>query len=1254
MRSDASALLPADPALTATLKAAERTTGASTLLIELDGTEVERDELRAKAHALAGALDALPVIETVRGGPSEEGILDVGKRMTPHLTAFVPAEQLEDRLSEGGIRSTLRRQQDRLQGFAGLFLRPAVDDDPLDLRSLATATLGAPALRFRIDGDLLLDTDGSRALLIAETGRTPGAIQPNDPDILALERVFGDAGLPVRWFGGLRIASGTATTVAADVRTTSLIGIGLLTAVLLLGLRSWRPVVGALPPTLVAAGCTLVGAWWASPLHGIQIAFGAALAGLAVDYWIHLYLKAASIPATTWEERFDAAQTALQKLRVAMVVSAASTTVAFATLTTSDLPVVRTLGWTGGAAAVGALLGVTLLGPMAYAWVGRPSPRERGRRWPLALPSVLGLALLGLFGTGGSFDPDPMGLIARPDDVASDEAWFAEHYGLSRQRALVLLEGPDAHDRAARVQEALDGLGIVQTQGPASVLPSPAQQARRRQALRPVHELQADIDRIAAELGMGPFPDAAQRIHDRSAAVPVTLWDDSFMEPRVLLGENDALVTVPLPDPSVVPAFRDTLAAVDDAPLVVPSARATEGLEGARTALAQYGLLGLSLVYGLLVVRHRHPGRPLLALAPAGAALTGSMGAMALAGLPWNPVSLATLVPVLGLAVDYGVFVVEEREEARHPVGLSSLTTLAGFLPLFLASSPALAGVGIAMGAGIGSAAAMALWVVPALQEGALSIRVRTWLERAALAAVLFLHVDIGWIVFGSVGRKAPFTALPREVVQEGAERRSGPVRLVRTEGIHVLSTEGEPYAIGWHARRATAHLRPRLEEELFESFTTQVPNVGFRWLITRGSLAAGLTLEHHILPEHLVEIQGGDDASDDPYWLSGPSYTRKIYYHALHDIGQALVDSPLLACTGFMAGPGATTNGHWLLARNFDFEGGVAFDRDKVLRVHRSTGGRSYLSIGFAGMIGAVSGVNDAGIAVAINASGSSEPPRPGTPMTLILREILETATTLDDAERILRERTGFVSENVLVVDADHDRAALFEVTPRQVERIDVDGSLGVANHFRSPAFRDDPTNQHRLATSTTGARQARMDELLARHDGELDLEVALDLLTDRQGKGDAALPAGHRHALDAHIATHGVAIDATTRTVRVSRFPNLSAGFVELSLADALAGDLQVEEVRAPSGDAGAALGLREGRELLRRARRARLHEADRLTQEALRKMPGHPEALFERGRILLELGEEDAGRSLLEAARAAPPEYAHQIDAIEELLR
>jgi len=107
------------------------------------------------------------------------------------------------------------------------------------------------------------------------------------------------------------------------------------------------------------------------------------------------------------------------------------------------------------------------------------------------------------------------------------------------------------------------------------------------------------------------------------------------------------------------------------------------------------------------------------------------------------------------------------------------------------------------------------------------------------------------------------------------------------------------------------------------------------------------------------------------------------------------------------------------------------------------------------------------------------------------------------------------------------------------------------VANHFRTAPLRDDPKDARVRRITSTEARQARMEELLRRHYGRIDPQVAVAMLRDRSGVGDAVLPLGNRNAVDALLATHSVVADLTERVIWVSEGPNTLGPYRRIDLA-------------------------------------------------------------------------------------------------------
>lgn len=522
-------------------------------------------------------------------------------------------------------------------------------------------------------------------------------------------------------------------------------------------------------------------------------------------------------------------------------------------------------------------------------------------------------------------------------------------------------------------------------------------------------------------------------------------------------------------------------------------------------------------------------------------------------------------------------------------------------------------------------------------------------LRAIGCAVVVALNLQL-LLVLRFVARPPELPPLPAVAPPTGDDRRLGANRLLGSDGIWTLALTGSPAEMGAAHGLLTGDLRDRLEAETFSAFGRAVPHWLGRAAILEGVVIVAPGLDQHIDDRWRTELAALVASTPDPRAWALPAYTRKLYFHALFDIGQALVDSPLVACTGFLATGAATIDGHTLLARNFDFEGGRTFDDEKMVVVRRPTNGLATISVAFPGMVGIVSGINERHIAVALQAAGSEVPIRMGTPTTLVLREALEEATSLDDVGRILEQRRGFATELVLAADGLRGEAAVFEVTPDRVERLPAGDLLGVSNQLRTAALAADPENVRRIRDQTTGVRLERITELVEARRGTLDLGSAVEILRDRDGPGGTPLPRGHRWALDADIASHALAIDATAGVLWVSVTPNLSGGFVAYEMDALLAGDLAPTPVVGPSSPEDARTTHRF-RELLRDAE-SRPVDAERLLREAVVLRPDHPEGLLALAEVVAERGDVDELRSLLDRAAAGPPETQTDRDRLERL--
>ena len=166
--------------------------------------------------------------------------------------------------------------------------------------------------------------------------------------------------------------------------------------------------------------------------------------------------------------------------------------------------------------------------------------------------------------------------------------------------------------------------------------------------------------------------------------------------------------------------------------------------------------------------------------------------------------------------------------------------------------------------------------------------------------------------------------------------------------GILVGRFTGAPYDLGFSFGRLTRPWIRSQERHLEQLFTVLVPG-GFKRSLVRQLSALRLRgLPDDVPDDLLVSMSGLADGYEPvPPARGWNAYRRILYLHALHDVSQRFVDAPALAaaCTGFLA-KGA--DGSLLLARDFDFEGGEIFDRQKLVSVVAPEGKIPYLSVGF------------------------------------------------------------------------------------------------------------------------------------------------------------------------------------------------------------------------------------------------------------------------------------------------------------------
>ncbi len=699
--------------------------GSRLLLAGIRGADTRT--LAAQSDALRRRLAETPSIEFVANGDAQSldaipaALLPYRYLLTDRYDAQpLDAETLRDALDE--------RLQD-LGSPAADLVEPLLPSDPtLEFLHLAERwePAGAPE---RID-DVWFDAAGEEALLVLRThaaGFDPGA---QAGVIAAIEAAFAevsaDSGsrLTLTGPGAFSVEIGARTAREA----TRIGAFGTLGLVLLfvLAYRSARLLLlGVLP----LASAALVGfaavAATADSIHGITLAFGFTLVGVAQDYPVHLFshLHGRQRPG-------DVARTLWPTLLTGVV----STCIAYLTFLVTGVDGLRQLAvFTIAGLLAAALATRFLLPPLLPArsgdvgrarWVvacaGVFDHLPRPRPWLLGGLAVLALAVAA-WAPAPFWENDLSRLTPVPEQGMRDDTRLREALGAPDVRYMATLRAAD--DEAALAASAalvpvLDGLVADGALGSfelaARYLPDAATQRARQARLPAPDALRATLDTAVAGTpfradAFAPFLDDVETA--RTAPV-LTAGDlagtplEASVSGLLLPGADGSVALVSLgglTDPDRVAAALAAAGAQ-----LVDLKDTSESLVGAWRG----GVLGALALAALLLAATvwfalRRPARVGRVLLPMGLTLVLSVAVLRACGVELTLFHLVSLILAAGLGLDYALFFERARHDRAehlrtlHAILVCSSMTALVFGLLALSSIPVLRAIGLTVTLGV-------------------------------------------------------------------------------------------------------------------------------------------------------------------------------------------------------------------------------------------------------------------------------------------------------------------------------------------------------------------------------------------------------------------------------------------------------------------------------------------------------------------------------------------------------------------------
>nr|WP_255216714.1 MMPL family transporter [Pseudenhygromyxa sp. WMMC2535] len=545
-----------------------------------------------------------------------------------------------------------------------------------------------------------------------------------------------DPGLSLRQSGVGRFALKSEAQIRGDItRISTIATVGVLALFLLLFRRLRLVLLPMLPLAAGVLTATTLCLLFFGRIHGLTLAFGASLIGVCIDYPVHLFNHHVLEPDP------EGAAGAARRVRPGLLLGAATTVAGFVGLGWTSFPGVREIAVFAAAGVAAALAATLWLLPPLMGAAPPPVAIQRelaqragavveglgARRRALLVLPILALILIAVAAPRLRFVDDVSALTERdPQLLAEDEA-VRELVSRMDAGRMVVAIGDDDEQALAKNDRVHAALVAAREAGELADFQSMHEllwsQARQRENLAAYGEPEAFMARLDAAYAAhgfraGVFSGFGEALEAQRAGegAPPLDWPTLAASP---LGDAAASMRVELDgqigilsltrgvdDPEAVAARLDALG-LDDVHLFDQRALMAELYGRHRRSTLELVGLGLFAVLAMIGLRYRKLGPTLAAFTPALLAAGTTVALLVLAGFELTLLHVVSLLLVLSMGVDYGVFLVESRhspgEVAATVLSLMAccLSTVLAFGLLAMSSNPALRAIGLTTGLGV-------------------------------------------------------------------------------------------------------------------------------------------------------------------------------------------------------------------------------------------------------------------------------------------------------------------------------------------------------------------------------------------------------------------------------------------------------------------------------------------------------------------------------------------------------------------------
>ena len=702
--------------------------------------EVSSDSLTQAADKITQSLKPPFFVQAV-SGISQSQKLKLFNWMYDHLPCLINEADiafLTEEISPASIDQRLQENIRVLHSPESIVLKELILQDPLAFRRLLLGKLQQLNIMsgFSVDSDYFLSKDNKHLLIIVETSIAITDFGRSREMLDYLYRVLDEhvpAGIQYRVICGHRYTVANAETIQSDLWRVFAISITGLLLLFAIFLHNWRALfVFVMPIAALLTGATVTGLLFGT-ISAVTVGFGAVLLGISADFGLHVFYGL--------QQSHTGTRRVLADLTKPLSYCALTTIGVFAVLLFSSLPGQRQLAVFSIAGIATALLFALFVMPhlMPASPVLSLKKLSLPRARVFAVPLWLVITLVAAIpATHVRFDGNIRSIGMMPKDILEDEIRIRDTWGAVREQAIVFCAA-ESPEKALQKNDLLfqkfkHEMQEVKFLSLASLIPSrQAQEKNLKQwsafwnVSNRKNTLRANIERQGLQYGFmsTAFEPFLQWIDQPRSTFTLADFEkecnDKLISPFVAELKNGhfAVLTF-VPEDDAVTAFLRNME--PDIKIVSNRQFSRQLNHEIVSDFTRFFSWAIIIILVLLFILFRNAKKLILAFLPVLAGILVMSAIMSISGIKVNLFNMVAAVLVIGLAVDYGIFIVCTCDEAHNAatcnaVLVSGLTTFVGFGSLIIARHPAMNSIGITVASGIIPSLLCALTLLPYLTE---------------------------------------------------------------------------------------------------------------------------------------------------------------------------------------------------------------------------------------------------------------------------------------------------------------------------------------------------------------------------------------------------------------------------------------------------------------------------------------------------------------------------------------------------------